>query len=41
MAQTNGEEIVKKGRGFESKKKEKELDAPLKASKWGAMDDDE
>jgi hypothetical protein len=31
-----------KGRGFDKeKRKEKELEAPLKASKWGAMDDDE
>jgi len=34
-------EVVKKGRGFEKEKKTKELEAPLKASKWGAMDDDE
>jgi hypothetical protein len=47
MNQANGNgstnedaEVVRKGRGFE-KKKEKELEAPLKASKWGAMDDDE
>jgi hypothetical protein len=32
-------EVVKKGRGFE--KKVKELEARLKASKWGAMEDDE
>jgi hypothetical protein len=34
-------EVVRKGRGFEKEKKTKELEAPLKASKWGAMDDDE
>lgn len=48
MDQANGNgssnvdaEVTQKGRGFEEKKKTRELEAPLKASKWGAMDDDE
>jgi len=34
-------DVARKGRGFEKEKKTRELEAPLKASKWGAMDDDE